>query len=562
MFRGKNYKKVKKGKKIIIKTPMFDFVKAHFRLKGEPFDFHRKEYLVPIQNALDYETVIMSGRQVEKSTTCSIKLLGHLVAIPKLRATYIAPVLKQVSTFSKDRMGPLIESSPYIYKTYGARSRGAKLSITDMHLANGSYLALRSCYNDSVDSIRGLSNDLVTFDEVQDLLYDNLPVIIETLSHSFLVDEETGKRGRILNTGTPKTLDNTLTFLYETSTQNWLSFPCPFCGEWHLGCKEENIKENGFYCTKCGKVIDVAPIDKIWVQKYKRDREHPRTGFQLSQPFMPWIQWSDIYDKYAGGGRYPIHRFYNEVLGLPYDNASKVFTITEFKESIIRQLPGVKSWDDLQKKFDRGQSKLYAGMDWGSGDKSKSALTLSVWDNDSLVPIFMKKFEGAEADRDYEYRYVRDMMRRNPDMVLGSDYGDAYHENTLLLKEFGAERVMIFYHSAAAAAFLKYDPHKRIYITSRTDVMQKQITDMKLGIIKWFGTWEMYQDFVPDFVAITMEYNERLHKYQFIHKPTHPDDQFHSALYSYLARLIHSGEVKPLLTEDDPETYARTLKNY
>ena len=277
---------------------------------------------------------------------------------------------------------------------------------------------------------------------------------------------------------------------------------------------------------------------------------------------MPWIQWSDLYEKYAGGARYPIHRFYNECLGLPYDNASKVFTLTEFKQDIITQSPGASSWTDIAKKYDRGQSKLYAGMDWGSGDKSKTALSIFVWDNDTFIPIFFKKFVGAEADRDYEYRYIRDMMRRNPDMILGSDYGDAYHENTLLMKEFGQNRIKIFYHSASSQSFLRYDANKRIYITSRTDVMQKQITDMKLGIIRWYGTWEMFQDFVPDFVAITMEYNEKLHKYQFIHKPSNPDDQFHSCLYSYLARLIDSGEVQPLLTEDEPEKYNRTLKHY
>ena len=564
MFKSRRYEKKRDVKeRIVIVTRLFDYIKAHFRLKGEPFDFENKEHLEDILND-DYPgTIIMSGRQVEKSTTVSNRLLGKMVTSDRLRALYCAPVWKQASTFSIDRFKPLIESSPQIARAYGNRRKGAKISVGDIHLSNGSYLAVRSLFQGSVDSVRGLSTDFITYDEVQDILWDVIPVVNETLSHSFIKHKETGKRGQVLYTGTPKTLDNTIQFLFDASVQNTLTIKCPHCGGWifSIELSYENIHDDGFMCHHCNGVFDVHDHKPVWIRKHDFSLEHNLNGYHITQVFMPWITHNDLLEKAKGPNRYPQHRFYNEVLGLSFDNSEKVFTLSEFRDRLITALPGIVSWDDALNKMWDGNSKIYIGVDWGTGQKSYTVITIFVEYKGKFSPIAFKRFVGNEADREYEFKYIRKMMKEVPQAILCSDYGHAYHENTLFVKEFGVDRVRVYYHSASSRFILRFDEQKNIFVTDRTEVIQKLVTDMKVGEVMLYGTWDMFQDYVKDFIALTVEYNERMRKYMFSHKPTNPDDAVHASVYCYMSYLVDQGKIKAMLGESDDEEYQRSFRN-
>ena len=476
---------------VIEGVSMFDFVKTQFRLKGEYYDFEGKEHLRNIINDLPSEMVIMSGRQVEKSTTVSNKLLAHAVSIPKLRLAYIGPVFKQVATFSKDRLMPLINTSTAYVREQGNRRLGAKLSVTDITLSNMSYIALRSLYNDSVDSTRGLSNDIVCYDEVQDIVKDNIPVVNETTSHSFLLDEKTSMRGRIMYTGTPKSKDNTIEQLWQASTQDMLGFKCPCCGKWIIGGGIENIKEEGFACDKCGRIIDLRGVKKEWIRTFELGKETKMVGYHLSQLMMPWITWMSVWSKFSGKDKYGDYRFFNEVLGYSFDNAEKIFTETEFKENIIVKKDGIKDWESLWKYATKFRvPRYYLGLDWGHGEKSKTVFTVSVFMEGKLTKIFVKKFGPKDGGRKSELDYVRNFMTRYPNSVLGVDYGDGYLEDQELVKEFGLSRVFVIMHNDALGSLIRYKPNEQYYITNRTDIMSKYFGDVKSGNIRIMGVWE------------------------------------------------------------------------
>lgn len=542
--------KPKKERIIIEDVTMFDFVKTQLRLKGEHYDFEGKDYLKNIMNDLPSEMVIMSGRQVEKSTTLSNKIVSHAINIPKIRIAYIGPVFKQVATFSKDRLMPLLNTSTPYVRSYGDRKSGAKLSVTDITLTNMSYIALRSLYNDSVDSTRGLSNDVVCYDEVQDIVKDNIPVVNETTSHSFLLDEDTGMRGRIMYTGTPKSKDNTIEQLWQASTQDMLGFKCPRCGKWIIGGGIENIREEGFSCAHCSRVIDLREVSKEWIRSFGKDDGVKMVGYHLSQLMMPWITWKSVWSKFSGKDKYEDYRFFNEVLGYSFDNSEKMFSETEWKSNIIAAREGVKDWESLWKYANTYSVPMYyLGLDWGHGTKSKTVFTVSAFMEGKLTPIFVKKFGPSDGGRDAELKYVQKFMRERHNSVLGVDYGDGYLEDQKLVEEFGLRRVFVIMHNDALGSLIRFKPKENYYITNRTDIMSKYFGEVKGGEIAFIGVWDGMWDVVAvDYIAVS---RERRSTGRHFYTHIDPDDAVHSNLYSAIAFWIKNGTIKPSLSEGD-----------
>lgn len=540
----KNNPLIKKKDKIHIETTRFDLIKSQFRLKGDPFDYKGKDYLEAVIDNDPAKMVFKTCRQAEKSTNLSNRIGSNMVKNSKYRVTYIAPVWKQAKTFSKDRMIPLFTSSPFLKENY-ASGKLCSLAVENIVLNNYSTLYIRSTFGSGADSIRGLSNDELYYDEIQDILWDDVPVINECLSHSEYINEY-GGRGRIVYAGTPKTYDNTIEYLWQASTQNILGVKCD-CGKWIIGGNFENISDEGFRCHHCGRILDVRGLKKEWIRTYeKHPKNHPIEGFHLSQLMMPWIAWSEIINKFKGKDAYPTHRFINEVMGYSYDNSSKVFTMTDFKEKYIVKREGIDSFGDAQSLFGNRAPTLYAGLDWGTGGLSKTTLTIWVMTEGRFVPIFMKKFLGGEAEGSYPTDFVTRLMSENPNMKIGLDYGAGFFENGRIMEAFGHDRVKVYYHSGSQKKILQFSHATKFFTTNRTEVMTKFFTEIKNRGVMFYGNYDMYMDFIPDFLAINLEYNTALRKYMYTHSPSNPDDTVHSSLYAYLTCKMDLGEIEPV----------------
>ena len=126
---------------------------------------------------------------------------------------------QQASVFAKTRLMPAIQNSPVIARAL-LGVNGAKLGIRDVQFVNGSTLHVRAAFH-TADAVRGLSTDILMIDEFQDIAGGDLPVLLETLSHSAL--------GRVILTGTPKLVDNHLESVFQHSTACEWTMPCQNC---------------------------------------------------------------------------------------------------------------------------------------------------------------------------------------------------------------------------------------------------------------------------------------------------------------------------------------------
>src|SRR6185369_6586025 len=114
------------------------------------------------------------------------------------------------------RLRPVIENSPVLHHLL-VGNRRRPLPVTHMRLANGSEIYVRSAFN-TANATRGIDADFLFVDEFQDVAAGNLPVLEQSLSHSRL--------GRIILTGTPRTVDNHIEAAFNRGTAN----------EWHVPC--------------------------------------------------------------------------------------------------------------------------------------------------------------------------------------------------------------------------------------------------------------------------------------------------------------------------------------
>jgi hypothetical protein len=152
---------------------------------------------------------------------------------------------------------------------------------------------------------RGIPADKNVIDEVQDMNYDFLQIIHETLSGS--------PWGLKQYAGTPKSLDNTMEKLWQDSSQaEWMiQVPHPGCGHWNvpaldwdlydmIGPWHRDISEKcpGVVCAKCRKPLN--PRTGRWVHAYP-ERRWTFAGYHVPQIIMP-MHYAD-HEKWDVAGR-------------------------------------------------------------------------------------------------------------------------------------------------------------------------------------------------------------------------------------------------------------------
>ena len=279
-------------------TP-FEFTELAIRIKGEPIDLSRRPWLdriydmpcTPIESdkpgILSEEAVadkfrrkilLVFGRQSEKSTTIGNMMISMCNLIPYLRALYVSASDTQMREFSDERLRAVISTSPLLQRLVGTGLKGHTQvqNVQTKRWVTESKIALRAAYRNA-DRVRGISSDLLTVDELQDMIIDILPVIEEVLFRSEL---DGGPMS--IYAGTPKTFDNAIEFYWgRYSTQNEWAAKCGRCSTGAV-IDEDHIGPEGLKCKKCGAELNPVDGKAEWVRMGQAEAEWE--GFHLCQP--------------------------------------------------------------------------------------------------------------------------------------------------------------------------------------------------------------------------------------------------------------------------------------
>lgn len=507
--------------------------------KFENFSFKGHDYWVPIYDTPFRKILAKTARQVAKSTwlgnnaitSCCLNLGFHVL--------YVSPSQMQTKEWMNTRIkGPISESA--VLQKFEAPE------LTDNTLEKRFVTTSKINYRYAfltADRIRGLSGvNCLMIDEVQDIIMDNIPVIEQT---TFAVGE---KHKSFLYSGTPKSLDNPIEVMWsDFSTQNEWAIPCHrhsfFVGgqkkniHWNIIIDDRNIGLKGLICELCGELINARDPMAHWVSTNPSVREKmamPFEGYHIPQLISSLADWKKIL---ADRQSYSKGRFYNEVLGLSYDHGDKPITKQDLIDNCDDQISmKPESLAKLKDIIFDGRY-IYAGIDYSGGsDKSLTVLTLATYIQNFFVFFYMKKYEGSEADLNFQMTDIIKTCREWRVNQISVDYGGGMWPNDILSKEFGMTRVMKFQYGNPKQ-ILKWEPNLGRFIVHRSEVLSSFFGAIKRRNVVKFPNWDEFEPFAADFQSVTANYNEKTRMLIYQHNLNQPDDTVHSSCLNFIGSM-------------------------
>ena len=551
-----SYENIKNSKGEIVCKPSV-FAEAVFLLDGRQFRLTNRNYLKPIYDADIEEGIIISGRQVEKSTTNSTRLATTTLSLPHFKGLYFAPLTSQVQEFSRERIGKLYE---YSQEDIIKNNWIGKHSIQNVYFkefTNGAVNYFKHCYG-LADNIRGITVNGILGDEIQDIHIDAIPVIKETQSHAL----EAGSMNRFTwYTGTPKTYSNTIEQYWQKSSKAEWVIKCPHCGTYQI-MGIPNITPKEFVCRKCKMNLPIeARINGFWKEAHP---ENTFKGYRISQLMVPWIDAADIYKKMTS---YSPDKFFNEVLGRSYENSEKPFTPLTLGRMTANNLTFLKA--GLEGHFNNVPT--FMGIDWGTGEKSYTVVSIYAFNESGQFQlIYLKRFEPGEVSiddedyEDYEVNTVSRLMEVYRIAYCIADWGFGYEQCKKLKNRFG-DRFDACYYSFSQKKAQVYQPESMRWVVNRTEIMRRYIdAAKKKRKIVWPGVDKpSYMWLIDHHLAEQIEYRKsasgKSEEMMYTHPEGQPDDGLHSGVYSWLAQYVYYNGLLPSSEVEFASAYGDTI---
>lgn len=497
-------------------------------VKGKPFSFAHRDHLFDPYRDQHPRVVIVAGRQVEKSETGTRLLIYYGYQRKHTTITYTAPRQEQTTRFVNDRFRKAIrESKGAVLEGMVDPKRDAKTAIG---IKNSSQYYFGSAWADG-DALRGIAGDIVVFDEVQDITQTAIESIEKSVSHSEMKDPVTELNGKCLFTGTPKQKGSYYDrVLWGQSDQKKWHVTCDSCGhEQIMSMKNIMIQEEGtdkerryFGCLHCEEELDRAH------GKWEPTKPHNKmySGYLFNQLNMTWISANQIWRDYQ---TMDAMTFNNEVLGEFYSGDEQPLTL----EDVLACTDKTRSL----KKYSLTPTVL--GVDYGSGGKSKTIITIGHNENGKLVIDYIENCPISQHEE--LIAHIMALKEKfNVEKIVG-DIGYGSYESQKLYEAYGRDAISCRYVTYAN------DPRKREYKGFNNSTLQVDRTFSMDKLIDAFHKGNIvvpYKDpaaiefFFDHWTAIELKFTESnsgTGKKLYDHRT--PDDAFHSL--NYVREGIH-----------------------
>lgn len=533
------------------------------KLRGRPYTLEDHFPMEPMfRTELPVQFLLRCGRQVSKSTTLAAQGVIQAGSTPFFNSLFVTPLFEQCRRFSSNYVRPFVVDSP-IYRTI--TDNRCEQSVLQRSFKNRSIMFFSYCLKDA-DRIRGIAADRVTVDEVQDIDWDLLPIILETMSAS--------KWAVMQAAGTPKTLDNTIEYLWSRSSQaEWIT-RCEACNHYNIACTSHDllkmIGKHTVVCAKCGRPINPRPAmhpkpskrgTGFWMHAFpERVSEFP--GYHASQIIFPMHfasqrKW-EILRRKMDPTHTPRHVFINEVLGEGADAGTKLVTQADLINACKIYGRPNKYTEALLAKGEYIDVAL--GIDWGGSTAPYGAgrahLLLKPEEGQSYTAMAVVGLKNdGRIDVLYVYRFdlignhleeARACLRAWNDVddghgstLLCHDYGGAGSVRETLLVQSGLPL-----HNVCGCQYVHAPQQKMMefkqkgargyYALDKARSLIFLATAIKAGFVG-FPSWLTCRARISDFLALMEDMLERpggANIIRVIRKPGVPDDVAHAVNFA------------------------------
>ncbi len=457
-------------------------------------------------------------------------------------------IFGDICLFTKPVLSTQSKPNP-IHSTSSEEQR--KCSITSSKIkANLSkivkieYAGYQEVYDIAVAGTNTFFANGIAVHNCQDINWDFMPVIDA-------VTDAVERWGFKTYSGTPKTLDNTLTSLFEDSSQaEWVT-KCG-CGKFNIPSIDHDllkmIGRDTCICAACGKPLDCSK--GAFVHRFPKKRQE-FSGYHVSQVTHPLHythpeKWLDLLYKMKN---YHQSRFYNEVLGIPCDSAEKLITQSELQQLCSEDDNTLENAINKSKSF----SFRAIGIDWGGGgDETQSYTAIALgglFPGQEVIEVVYAVKLNRNMPSWEQAEYILDLVKKFNPNFIAHDYGGAGcdKETILIQAGFPLDKVAPFtYTVSSAKPIISYNPpisgYRCSYSLDKMRSIVVLVHMMKARKIR-FPSWESMTEvdtgvgtisLLEDFLYINAERIERPRGsdvIQITKTPRKSDDFVHAVNY-------------------------------
>jgi len=512
-----------------------------------------------IYDHMPQKLLLKCSRKTLKSTLLSNFICLNLIRWNYFKMMYVGPQELTTKYFSSNYIPPRFES-PKIKRLL---VKGwFKNDVFEKILDDTRSSVLFRYVKDDATRTRGPAIDCVVYDEIQDIQYDQIPIVQETMAMS--------PYKREIFAGTPLDSTNTIHKIWKSSNQLEWMMRCEGCTHWNsLTEGNEPLKmigKEGLSCSKCGKVLNCRKGE--WVSM--NPHNFLMTGYHLAQPILPHFnedkkEWREIWEK-VHSGKYELKTVMNETFGLTFDIGTKPITEEELRKLCILG-PQFENGDEHQLAIlnkNKLRYRLYTmGVDWGvSMTQSRTVATMGAVRDDGIFEVFF-----AKIYRGYDYEaHIKDIAIRanavnafcvsdsGPDPIRGIKLCELTSPQRSQLAAYRRTKMIQHFEPGV------YDWRQNRWVLHRSDVISLVIRQLKAGKIL-FPQWENVSDYMQDILNVFIEVRDGLYGQELIydHHPKQPDDAMHSLVFATCAAYMATGDASLIgpssSAREEPESY-------
>ena len=500
-----------------------DLLPFLFKLRGEPYslkdhvqmrEFFDKEYV--------RDTIVLAGRQISKSMSLSRSEILDCITTPNLQLLYVAPLQSQAQRYSTLYIKEAIQSCPFALKL---QEKGLEGVLSDTKImkavghqsfANGAGLQLMYAKT-SPDRARGIMADRIDFDEIQDQLFDTVPIITQSLKAS--------RYGIRKFTGTAKTLDNTIERLWQQSSKREWVMKCEHCGYENIPTKDGRIMDmpqpDGMHCVnpRCRGRLNVR--NGRWVA-FSPEKDDSFRGFHVPQVVVPFmvereVNWGLIWNDIQ---KLPESLVMQEVFGISESSGTRIID-----ESHIRRQSTLPSMNVLRNNLDRYVMTL-AGIDWGGAEINSFTVHVIVGIRaDGRVDVlYAQRYHAFDPDR--MFLNMAKANRLYGVSMTAADYGLGFQNNLILKNRFGFNIVqMNFVRQNTPLGFSSDSRGNDRWTIDKTSGLRAMFMAIKFGRI-YFPPYLEFEPYTADLLSPFEHVVESsgLTHIVYMRDPARPDD--------------------------------------
>lgn len=384
-----DYKKLFKDlKKDMLDIDPANYVENNLTIDGTEFKLidNGWKFMVDVYRYIALEAtkksgkpiVMKKGRQVGATMMAGALDLyftnSGLYAKPPIRVVHLFPALAQVKKFSQDKLEGMIRTAKDdLINKNKLKGPNAVDNLTMKQFQHGT-LWMDSLGADG-DRIRGMTADVVFFDECQDMYAQGIGNATKILTAS-----KYGPIGQGVQVyfGTPKERNSYFSTIWEMSDQRYYHLGCKNCKEtfpFYLPegdrWREIWVEKYEIKCPICGtKQHKVEAIEHgKWVATRNSD-DCKFVGFHINQLYIPYFSKENIENLMPENNPTQTERIWNnEVVGEFYSGYGLPLTKTDIYNNCRDADRSFSS------RINANGRTTYLGVDWGGKDDDSGSIS-------------------------------------------------------------------------------------------------------------------------------------------------------------------------------------------